>query len=693
MGRNPEQYFATLEGEEYLDALKLKINSYRDYVATSGISVRWATSIGAYYGTSEDGKQSWRVTPGGEFGELVQQKVNDYASLIRHQVVLAVQERPAGIAKAVNSDIKTLRDARIGTQLVEYYLSDPSHAFEKDYVQALELALLTSEAFVIQDWDTSEGEEVRPDEQGKMVTQGDLVQDVCSTWNAARDLGAPDADQPWYIFSKRVNKWDLAAKFPAHAEDIELFGKTMAGIRKPVLFSSVTDETDFIEIHKLIHLPTPACPEGRYTIFIPEQILLDSAYPYPSKNFHRISDRELVETPFGHTSNYDLLALEQVTDMLHSVILNNQSTFGVSTIVGPKGGGLAHQELSKGLRYLELDPQFVDKVRPLNLTSTPKEVFEYIQMLGTKKGELSGINSILRGDPQGQLKGASGSAMALLQSQAIQFNSGVQKSFYRLLSSGGTGIVELLRKFADEPRVIRIAGKSNAQAIKEFKVDAETLKSVSTVIFEPINPVLQTAAGKAQLAEMMVEKGLVTNPKRLIEVYTTGNLNVLLEDSVSREESIIEENEQLADNQPVSAVITENHQEHINGHQSVISMPNAKKDPALVQRVLAHIQEHINLWNQASQQNPALLHATGQEILPPPPPPPGMMPPQGAPNAPSSPNGGPASGGQNPHATPGPAQSPPSAGPGGPPQPKLPRPPTNPATGQPAPVQPGTSVR
>lgn len=685
--KNEDKYFATLEGREYLDALKLKVNIYRNFIARSGHVALWRTALGAFYGSSEDGKQSWRVTPGGEFGELVQQKVNDFASLLRHQLVLAVQERPAGIAKAVNTDTKTLRNARIGTQLVEYYLSDPAHHFEIDYVRALGLALCSAESFVVQDWNTSLGADVRPDEIGKMIKQGDLEQEVYTTWNAARDIGSPSAVQPWYVFSSRKNKFELAAKYSAFEEDIIMFGASNTGLVRPPLFAGQTNETDFIEVHKLIHLPTDACPKGRYTLFIGETVLLDVPYPYPANNIHRVSDQELCETAFGHTSNYDLLSLEQVTDTLHSIVLNNQSTFGVSTIVGPKGAGLAHQELAKGLRYLELDPNLVDKVRPLNLTATPVEVFNYLTMLGTKKGEMSGINSILRGDPEGSLKGASGSAMAFLESQAIRYNTGIQKSFYRLCSSGGTGIIENLRKFADEPRIIRIAGKSNMQAIKEFKVDRDTLNSVSTVVFEPVNPILQTAAGKAQLAELMVEKGMIKSPKRMIEVYTTGNLNVLLEDDVACEEAIIEENEQLADPEidpktgqelPIVAVISENHQDHIRGHQSVISKPNAKKDPMLVQRVLMHIQEHINLWNQASQTNPALLAATGQNVLPQMPVP-GMAPAptagQGAPGAPQPKTGGATGGGQEPREA------------------SLPKPPMNPSTGERANVAPGTSVQ
>jgi hypothetical protein len=679
--RNNDIYFAELQGLEYLDALADKVNTYRDYCGSTGQRARWELSLGSYYGVSPDAKNSWRVTPGGEFGELAQFKVNDFASLLRHELILAVQQRPAGIAKAINSDVTTLRNARIGTQLVEYYLTDPAHEFEKDYIAALALACDTAEAFVVQDWDVFMGDPIRPDEFGEPIYSGDIIQEVFPTWNAARDLGAPSPDQPWYIFSKRYNKFELAARYPAYREEILLQAQQgQSQIRKPLIFRPNTDGTDFIEMHKLLHIPTPACKQGRYTLFIDGTVIFDGPFPYPKKNFFRISEEDMIETPFAHTSNYDLLALEQVTDTLHSIVLNNQATFGVSTIVGPKGGGISHTELAKGLRYIELDPQLVDKIRPLQLTATPKEVFEYIAMLGTKKGEMSGINSIVRGDPQGALKGASGSAMALLQSQAITINSGKQKAFYSLLSRAGTGIIEMMRKYADEPRVVKIAGKANAQAIKEFKFTTETLNSVSTVVFEPVSPLLQTASGRLTVADNLLQQGLLTNPKRYIEVLTTGNLSVLLQDQVAMEEAIIEENEKLAEGEFVEAVIVENHQEHINGHQSVIAMPNTKRDPQVVANVLAHIQQHLNLWRQASDTNPALLAATGQQVLPPMPPPGGglALPPGGGPTPQPSPGGSAAVG--NPQAQEAK-------------QPSLPNPPQNPATGEPAELAPGTAIQ
>ena len=679
--RDNDVYFAVKQGQEFLDAVSDKVNVYRDFCQYSGVLPRWQTSVAAYYGVGQDGKNSWRVNAQGEFGELVGYKVNDYASLLKNELQIAIQNRPAGIAKAINTDIKTLRNARIGSQLVEYYLSDPSHNFEEDYVEAMRYVLMASEGVIVQDWDTNLGEESRPDEMGRILKQGDLVQKVYPPWNVARDIGAPSPEQPWYIVSERVNKFDLAAEFPAFKDEIVMMAsgpRANNGIREPLMFRVGTDNTDYIEKHTLIHFPTMACEAGRYAIFIEGAVLLDVGFPYPFKNVHRVSEQDMLGTPFAHTANYDLLALEQVTDALHSIVLNNQSTFGVATVVGPKGGGISHTELAKGLRYIELDPNMVDKIRPLQLTATPAEVFKYIDMLGVKKGEMSGINSILRGDPSGALKGASGAAMALLQSNAIMANSGVQRAFYKLLNSAGTGIIEMVRKFADEERVVKISGKSNSEAIKEFKFDGETLKSVSTVVFEAVNPLLQTASGKLTIAQDLLKSDMIRSARRYIEVLTTGNLNVLLEDEVALEEAIIEENEQLSEGQKVMAVICENHEAHIAGHQAVIAMPNAKKDPQIVAGVLEHIQEHLDQWRVASDTNPALLLATGQKVLPPVPVP-GMpaLPPGAPPQSPGVPK----------NVTPsGPNQNQPNL-------PNLPSPPKNPATGEPAPVQPGTPVK
>ena len=688
MGKNQEQYFATLTDATYIDELKTKVTDYRQQCASSGLNELWGLSLGNYYGMQPDGKVSWRVSQAGDAGELVQMKVNEYGSYVRHEVTLAVQQRPAGMAKAVNADPDTLRNARIGTQLVEYYLTDPAHKFESDYVRSLLLALLSAEALVVQDWDPNVGEQIMVDDQGKPINSGDITQTVYAAWDAARDWRHPDGKAPWYIFSKRTLKWNLAAIFPAYAE--EIIHQSSTNLVAETFFGNPsTDDSDYIEEFYFVHFPCPAVRNGRVTRFTNDVIFLDSEYPYGFRNVHRITDQDMIQSSHGHTSNYDLLGLEQVTDCLDSIILNNLSTFGIATIVGPKSGedgtnGLYHKDLGKGLRYIEVEPQFVDKIKPLDLCKIPSEIFGYKDSLSAKKGELSGINSILRGDPQGALKDASGSAMALLQSQALIYNSGVQQSFYSLLSSAGTGIIELCRANADEERMFRIAGKASQEHIDEFKYTRQTLEAISTVVFEPVNPAMQTTAGKMLFADKLAERGQLENPKDYIELATTGNLSVLLDPNTAARDLILDENIWLARGETVQVIATENHKDHIARHSVLFASARAKHDLKSCLTGLSHIQAHLDMWIWLSANNPALLIATNQDVLPigpgmavPQTPPPGA-PVSSAPQVPSQP-------------MPVPGESSPGEQVGN--QPVLPKPPTDPGTGEYAMVAPQTTVR
>ena len=176
-----------------------------------------------------------------------------------------------------------------------------------------------------------------------------------------------------------------------------------------------------------------------------------------------------------------------------------------------------------------------------------------------------------------------------------------------------------------------------------------------------------------QLAQDLISNGMITSPRQYLTVVETGNLDALTGPDEDINLLILEENELLSEGKPVQAVVTENHADHIKSHMSVIASPQAKEDPNLVGSVLAHIQEHLDQWQDASINNPAILLATGQQPLPQMPMP-GMTPPPGGPGGPPQ----------------GPGGAPPPSGPPGSPleaeQPKEPRMPTNPATGEQAQV-------
>lgn len=701
-------YFASYEEGDprLLDALIEKVNIYRRYCESSGKLSKWQRAVQNYYGISSDGtKSSQAITRGGDQGQLTMAKVSDFRNILQHQLILITSQRPAGEAKAINSDPGSLKQARIGSMLVEYYLSQVG--WEQKFVQGAEKAILVDEAFGVLEWDGSAGDAVTADSDqsgsltGEKIMSGDASFRMFSPWNMARDpyVSSPE-DMKWGIGSWRVNKFDLASKYPPFKDSI-LKGNSKK--LRELAFNGINEqETDQTEIHCLWHDITPAVPQGRVVLFIGEDILLDNPFPYTEFNIYRMSQNEAIDSGFGYTNNSDLLALEEVTDALHSVIISNNTAFGAQAIIGPKGANIDHTQITKGFAYFEVDPAHIDKIRPLQLTKTAPETFKYLDTLDRKKEVLGGIGSIVRGDPEGALRAASGSALALIQAQSIQYQSGGQRSWYQLLSKVCTGLILLMQRYAQSERVIRITGKVQGQYLEEFKYSSQDLDKISAVLFEMTNPMEKTIGGKATIADNLLQHNLIKNPQQYLTLYKTGSLDSLTEDDEADQLAIKTENNLLRDAKQVQVIITENHEQHIEAHASLLTPETKMNNPQLLQAALAHINDHLKTWVMLSQTNPPLLLATHQKVLP-------VPPPQGMPG----PNGPPPPQASLP---PGPMPLPPGVRPPGPPQPggppsvhgknqmvnanpqgqikppNMPKAPINPMTRQPAPMPPGANI-
>jgi hypothetical protein len=672
-GKNPNrtpEYFAQItDPVRYVDAALEKVSTWREYCTSRGLADLWQRKLSNYYGMSEDSYSSQRVISGGTEGELSNIKVNELHKLVQDQLVVITAQRPAGIAKAVNTDVESLKNSRIGTALAEYYMTQAG--LEQKFVDAALIALLVDEAWAELSWNKDAGEDVRPEpspdgmiaKDAKTIKSGDAMLRIHCPWNVARDSDIKVDEQKWHILSILSNRFDLIAMFPQFKEQI------LAAKQDEVSQLKMQERKgdDNIYLHLVIHDRTPAMPEGRYSFIVGRNLVGDMKLPFPDYPVDHLTPENVIDGATGYCPSNDVMAAEQITDILHSIVTTNNVTFGGQSLVGPPLTGVSVSEIAKGLRYFQLPPELVDKLQPLQLTKTAPETYAYIDKLSSKKQEMLG--SVAGTIQQQAAQGASGSAMALVQAQAVQFNSGTQRSYYRTLSSVMTKLIGVLRVYADTPRVARIVGKLKSQGLKEFKYTGKDLNSISSITYEMVNPVAQTLGGRMQMAQDLISNGQITSTRQYLTLVETGNLDALTAPDEDMNLLILEENEILSEGGQVQVLATENHAEHIKSHMTVTASPKAKKDSRIVASNMDHIQMHIDMWMDLSMNNPALLLATGQQPLP--------VGPTAMP--PGAPQGGP-----------------PAPGPGGAPttpngpleakQPKQPNMPTNPASGQPAEV-------
>jgi hypothetical protein len=635
-----DTYFAARESSETVSVLLSKAQSWFQNLDSSGyldkLREMWAAYHGAYYNSVNDGH---KISFSGEQGELANLPVNHLRNIAQNMLVMITSTRPSMEARAVNTDYKSLVQTKLANGLLDYYMREKR--LERYLKTAVEYAIVLGSGYVKMEWNATGGQiydnldaEVDPEtgetiSEGYPVYEGDVYFTNLSPFDVVVDSTKEDQNHDWILTRSYKNKFDLAAKYPDKAEQIKSM-PTKSEHERYRFNSLGLYETDDVPVYEFYHRKSESMPDGRYMMFLDfDLVLMDTPMPYDNLPVYRISAGDIIGTPYGYTPMFDLLPIQDAVNMCFSTVLSNQAAFGVQSIMMPRGTDINPSNLVGGLNLIEYNAQ-VGKPEPLQLTATPKEIFDFMATLIKEMETISGVSSVTRGNPPENLR--SGNALALLQSMSLQYMSGLQQSYVQMIEDVGSGLIKMLQRFASVPRIAMIVGRHDRLEMKEFNGD--DLSKVTRVIVDMGNPLSRTTAGRVEMAEQMLQMGLIKTPEQYLMVINTGKIETLTDDTVSELLNIKSENEALIDGKPVIALMTDQHSLHIKEHKGVLADPDLRQDAELVQRTLAHIQEHIDLLRNTDPQTLMML---GEQPLQPPQPP---MPPQGQ-QGPPPPQGAP----------------------------------------------------
>lgn len=602
-------YFASKPAEETAEILVHRATDWFQTLDSVGYLDKLRTMWAAYHGVFfKDNGESHTVAFGGEQGELTQLGVNHIRNIAQHMLNMITSTRPSMQARSINTDYKSVVQTTLANGLLDYYMRD--HRLEEYLKTAVEYAIVFGSGYIKMEWNATRGEVYDFNEDlGIEIREGDIEFQNISPFDVLFDTNREDRKHDWVISRSFKNRFDLAAKYPELKEKI-LVLPSKSEVMKHALHSYSYDETDLIPVYEFYHNRTESMPDGRYLLYLSgDCVLLDSPMPYRDLPIYAIAPAYYLGTPYGYTPMFDLLNLQDAVNSLYSTILTNQTAFGVQNVIVPKGSDVHISELSGGLNVIEANEQN-GQVRPLNLTQTPAEVFQFLQMLEKTMETISGVNAVARGNPDPNLR--SGNALALIQSMTLQFMSGLQQSYVMLIEDLGTGIINVLKDHATVPRVANIVGKNKKSYLEEFK--GSDLDSINRVVVDIGNPLARTTAGRVEMAEQMMQMGVIKTPEQYFAVIDTGSLDILTENTQSQLYLTKGENEAMVAGKPVVAVFTDEHVLHIKEHAAVLSDPDLRFDMDLVKRVSAHIQEHVDLLRNT---DPDLLAVLGQQALAP----------------------------------------------------------------------------
>lgn len=645
-----DQYFANLEGDKIGPELWDRVEQYFRAMDTSGHLDVINASFRCYYGQTYNstGGSAHYLSRSGKYGQLRRVRVNHVRNLGLHLLQLSTSQRPAPQPVAINSDSESQEAAVVAKGVLDYY--SRFKRVERLLRAAAERAIVTGEGYIDVSWDGDEGEIIGPPpmEGAKPLKEGDLRFRVYSALEVVRSVRpGSDGIGQWVVLINPESRWDLIAKYTGvtnkdqadalterasaepdgPASEVKKIYDALQGApklnddgakrnRRPwgaVLSRSIQTSDDCIAVYEFRHAKTPACPNGRLVKMTEGgTVFFTSDLPYEDLNVRRLSAGELIDTPFSYGPLFDLLAIQEVIDALYSAVTSNQMTFATQLIWALKSADFDYRQLSHGISLIEgNDP--TSKPEPLNLVSTPPEVFKFIEQLEHSMETLSGVNATVRGNPEYSLK--SGSALALIQSQAIQFASTLQQQYAALVEDVYTDMLSLLQMHAQSQRQVIVIGKFNQPYVQSYQ--GADLQGVKRVVVDSGPAVSQTAAFKTEVARDLLQNGIIKTADEYLAVVNTGRLEPLIEGDSAELMLIQKENEMLKQGQAVHALPFDKHILHIQEHRVAAADPAVREDPVRLKALSDHTSEHVaNLTNPALQP---IFAALGENGLPPPP--------------------------------------------------------------------------
>ncbi len=598
--------------KEIANAIYKRAEKWKQAQDSNGLYRQAKENFRIYHNAEPDGLQfnERSFSLSGENGEYLRMRVNKLRKWLTYVLNIATAQKQTMQSKAANSEADSLIAAQMFDGLLDFFKTYWKRGrSDKQLRKAKELSLFTPLAGVLVEWDPMGGNDYVPDAAGMMLKEGDLYVKARSFWDIWYDTNTEDDEESnWFIIRDYYNKYDLA----------ENFGKADPETKRNILslqskievdktaFWGWDDQTDLVPVYKFYHRSSPACPKGRMAwVCEGGVVLIDQDNPYVDDEGVAVIPLLLMRaadgigTINGYAPANDLSPIVQAENMTLSGVMTNEAAFGVGNIAVERGSDISVQTLSGGLNVIEYG-QGKQMPQPFSVSSNEQQSISVLQMLDATGEGMAGLNGAITGNADVVTRAASGRVMGLLQSQAVQYQSGFNEACAQLEEDFGNLLLLICKRFVNTQRITRIVGKDKVLRLATWTGD--TFRAVSRIVAEPVNPISKTTAGAREEAEFLLTNNIISTPQEYLMVRNTGQLEPLFKSDQAQLNLIQQENEALLKGDQAPVLFTDNHAWHIPEHLALVASPAIRTNGAAVQAILAHVQQHQELF--AQQQPP-----------------------------------------------------------------------------------------
>jgi hypothetical protein len=626
------QYWASKQGDELITEIEKRARDYDEWYWTQRAE-QLNASFRAFNGYLVGANQ---IRKGGEQGELSRISTNLYRTFLRQVETTVTSSKLNYEVSAINGDYDETQECIAAKNILSYYQDEKGvDGLNRD---TLERALLYGEMFLTPRFNTELGEMAAMDpETGKPVTTGDLEFKLHNPTDVIRNFRSQsNASIKWWIIREKVGRYELAAKYPDQADKIistsehsqDMNRQYVWDIQSRLQEGDSQEDNEEVTIYTLYHEKSgiAGCEHGREVLICGDAVLEDGPLTYKHSPVVRLSVGDVDKTILGYSFMWDILPLQQAVDALQTALVTNNLNHSLQLIWSPTGD-IQMNRLTEGCSVISS----AQEPKPIQLVQSSPETYKLVEILQKFMGMVTGSNQVSQGQVPTGVSAAS--ALALLSAEAVRFQSRVQDAYAQFCGQTGQKAIEALQAHAKEaaPIVYSIVGKDRRSAAASFsRADISSIRKVSVKLGSAI---MGTVSGRVQIADNLLANKMVQNSQEYLTVIETGVLDRIDDSELMENQLIKSENERLQKGDgTIQALKTDRHIWHIQQHKAVLSDPDVRMNPQIVQATLDHIEMHEQLIPQV-QSDAVMAQICGLPFVPPPPgPPPG--PDQGPPPGP-----------------------------------------------------------
>jgi hypothetical protein len=596
MMKSAQEYWMTWDAKDLASEL---VGKRMRFVQTSSnpIYQMWVRNTYAYYSTIFDA-QSWLTALNfvGEQGELVKVSLPQARTLLRQLLTLSTKEKLAykAVTNVAEGDItESLRKA---DAVAAATVRDEKLDIKRD--QLAERALVVGTSYIKVTFRSDKGNprvvvsDENDEEKKRVLYEGGIEVELPTVFDVIYDYTLQDfSEAPWVDVRVKRLRWDLIEQHPELKTEILALPSCNEDINSRSYAGS--DFRDMVYVYEMYHKPCPALPQGRMLVYSDSKtVYFDGVNKYERIPVEQLKPEPIEGIGFGYPMLANLLPAQEMYDNAWSMLSTNASALGTINIANPRGSDVSVRQIN-GMNFVDFTPQNIPgggEPKKMDLLQSAPELFKLPEAMLANMQQMSFVNAAVRGELPAS---TSGVAIATMTTNAMEFLSAYSKNLSVVMERVMDHVINAYVKFAEIERTVEVDAANQQTSILSFS--GKDLANVKSMRLQQVNPLLQTTAGRIDVAEKLLQQGIVKDVQSYTNILEGHPLQTLVDPEQSENDLIMAENEMMREGQMPVVLATDKHPLHVFRHKMLLDNPKIRANGALTKAVTDHIMEHFRL--------------------------------------------------------------------------------------------------